>query len=94
MTLNQPDPVEISTRMRPGEWTEKSLEEVITLYRAKLMEMGAVAGEIVTEVERDDDGSVSVALSWSRIPARHAAPAGGNPAGRTPAGASPAAEPA
>lgn len=68
MTLYQPEPVEISTRMRPGEWTEAGLEELVTLYRARLMEMGARAAEVVTEVERDDDGSVQVAVSWNKSP--------------------------
>jgi hypothetical protein len=66
MTLYQPEPVEISTRMRPGEWTESSLEELVTSYRAKLMEMGAGPADVITEVERDDDGSVSVAVSWNK----------------------------
>jgi hypothetical protein len=72
MTLYQPEPVEISTRMRPGEWTETSLEEVVTLYRARLMEMGAGATEVVTEVERDDDGSVQVDVSWIKSPSADA----------------------
>ncbi|MEV7135126.1 hypothetical protein AB0N24_19840 [Arthrobacter sp. NPDC093128] len=66
MTLYQPEPVEISTRMRPGEWTESSLEELVTSYRAKLMKMGAGPTDVITEVERDDDGSVSVAVSWNK----------------------------
>ncbi|MBT2535517.1 hypothetical protein [Arthrobacter sp. ISL-69] len=66
MTLYQPEPVEISTRMRPGEWTESSLEELVTSYRAKLMGMGAGPADVITEVERDDDGSVSVAVSWNK----------------------------
>ncbi|MDQ0632536.1 hypothetical protein QFZ40_000445 [Arthrobacter pascens] len=66
MTLYQPEPVEISTRMRPGEWTEASLEELITTYRAKILAMGATVYEVVTEVERNDDGSVEVAVSWAK----------------------------
>ena len=65
MTLYQPEPVEISTRMRPGEWTESSLEELVTTYRAKILAMGAGVSEVVTEVERNDDGSVKVAVSWA-----------------------------
>lgn len=65
MTLYQPEPVEISTRMRPGEWTESSLEELLTTYRAKILAMGAGVSEVVTEVERNDDGSVKVAVSWA-----------------------------
>lgn len=66
MTLYQPEPVEISTRMRPGEWTESSLEELVTTYRAKILAMGASASEVVTDVERNDDGSVEVAVSWAK----------------------------
>jgi hypothetical protein len=66
MTLYQPEPVEISTRMRPGEWTESSLEELVTSYRAKLMGMGARVPDIVTEVDRNDDGSVRVSVSWRK----------------------------
>ena len=60
MTLYQPEPVEISTRMRPGEWTESSLEELVTTYRARILAMGAAVSEVVTEVLRNDDGSVAV----------------------------------
>ena len=66
MTLYQPEPVEISTRMRPGEWTESSLEELVTTYRAKLMGMGAGVADIITEVDRNDDGSVRVSVSWRK----------------------------
>lgn len=66
MTPYQPEPVEISTRMRPGEWTEASLEELVTTYRAKILAMGATVYEVVTEVERNDDGSVEVAVSWAK----------------------------
>jgi hypothetical protein len=65
MTLYQPEPVEISTRMRPGEWTESSLEELVTTYRAKILAMGARVSDVVTDVERNDDGSVKVAVSWA-----------------------------
>ncbi|MCU1520851.1 MAG: hypothetical protein JWN19_1236, partial [Arthrobacter sp.] len=41
MTLYQPEPVEISTRMRPGEWTEDSLSELVANYRQELLGMGA-----------------------------------------------------
>jgi hypothetical protein len=66
MSLYQPEPVEISTRMRPGEWTEASLEELVTTYRAKILAMGAAVSEVVTEVVRNDDGSVAVAVSWNK----------------------------
>jgi hypothetical protein len=65
MTLYQPEPVEISTQMRPGEWTESSLEELVTTYRAKILAMGARVSDVVTDVERNDDGSVKVAVSWA-----------------------------
>lgn len=58
------EPVEISTRMRPGEWTPESLEELVRSYQRKLAEMGAPAHEIETGVETPDDGSASVHVSW------------------------------
>jgi hypothetical protein len=66
MSLYQPEPVEISTRMRPGEWTEASLEELVNNYRQRIVEMGANATDVVTDVERGDDGSVRVAVSWDK----------------------------
>ena len=66
MSLYQPEPVEISTRMRPGEWTEASLEELVNTYRTRIAEMGAPAADIVTDIERNDDGSVKVAVSWAK----------------------------
>lgn len=66
MSLYQPEPVEISTRMRPGEWTEESLEQLVDTYRERITEMGASASDVVTDIERGDDGSVRVAVSWSK----------------------------
>ncbi|ACL41178.1 hypothetical protein Achl_3217 [Pseudarthrobacter chlorophenolicus A6] len=66
MTLYQPEPVEISTRMRPGEWTEASLEELVASYRTRIMDMGASLADVVTDIERNDDGSVKVAVSWAK----------------------------
>lgn len=66
MTLYQPEPVEISTRIRPGEWTEASLEELVSTYRTRIMEMGANMAEVVTDVDRNDDGSVRVAVVWNK----------------------------
>ncbi|RDV12475.1 MULTISPECIES: hypothetical protein [unclassified Arthrobacter] len=66
MSLYQPEPVEISTRMRPGEWTEASLEELVNTYRTRIVEMGASASDVVTDIERNDDGSVRVAVSWDK----------------------------
>lgn len=76
MTLHQPEPVEISTRMRPGEWTESSLEELVTTYRAKLMGMGASVADIVTAVDRNDDGSVRVFVAWRKDDAANEAATG------------------
>jgi hypothetical protein len=66
MSLYQPEPVEISTRMRPGEWTEASLEKLVNSYRTRIVEMGASASDVVTDIERNDDGSVRVAVSWDK----------------------------
>ncbi len=64
MSLYQPEPVEISTRMRPGEWTEQSLERLVASYREELLNMGASASEIDVAIDRDDGGGVSVVASW------------------------------
>jgi hypothetical protein len=66
MSLYQPEPVEISTRMRPGEWTEASLEELVNSYRQRIVEMGASVTDVVTDIDRNDDGSVRVAVSWDK----------------------------
>lgn len=58
------EPVEISTRMRPGEWTADSLEELVRSYQQKLAEMGAPEQEIETVVDTPADGSASVNVSW------------------------------
>jgi hypothetical protein len=64
MALYQPEPVEISTRMRPGEWTHASLAELVAGYRERILAMGATASEVVEEIEKYDDGSVAVNVSW------------------------------
>lgn len=58
------EPVEISTRMRPGEWTQESLTELVGSYQQKLREMGAPDDEIGTSVETPEDGSANVKVSW------------------------------
>ena len=64
MSLYQPEPVEISTRMRPGEWTEDSLSTLVATYRQELMSMGAAPGEINIVTDRDENGGVSVVATW------------------------------
>ena len=71
MTLYQPEPVEISTRMRPGEWTEESLEMLVASYREQLSRMGAAASEIDVVIDRDDGGGVSVVASWLKPDVAH-----------------------
>ena len=66
MSLYQPEPVEISTRMRPGEWTEESLAELVSTYKRRVEEMGAPMAEVATDIERNDDGSVTVVVSWTK----------------------------
>ena len=68
MSLYQPEPVEISTRIRDGEWTEESLEALVAGYRAQLLEMGAAASEIEIVSEKDDHGGVSVVATWIKSP--------------------------
>ncbi len=60
------EPVEISTRMRPGEWTKESLQLLVASYQQKVREMGASEEQIVTAVQTPDDGSAEVHVSWAR----------------------------
>lgn len=60
------EPVEISTRMRPGEWTEESLLEHIENYKQQIRDMGAKEPQIITEVERTDEGAAKVVVRWDR----------------------------
>ncbi|MFJ4210247.1 hypothetical protein ACIPY2_17475 [Paenarthrobacter sp. NPDC089675] len=60
------EPVEISTRMRPGEWTEESLAAHIEEYKQQIRGMGAAESEIVTEVERTEQGAAKVVVRWDR----------------------------
>jgi hypothetical protein len=66
MTQHQPEPVEISTRMRPGEWTEASLSELVATYTRELLGMGARPGEIDIVADRDEGGGVSVVATWKK----------------------------
>lgn len=59
-------PVEVSTRMRPGEWTTESLHDLVGSYQQKIRAMGAPEQEIVTSVQTPDDGSAHVHVSWAR----------------------------
>ncbi|WP_427131561.1 hypothetical protein [Pseudarthrobacter sp. S9] len=68
MTLYQPEPVEISTRMRPGEWTEESLSALVVSYWDKLLRMGAAVSAIEVVTERDEGGGVSVVVTWIKAP--------------------------
>lgn len=60
------EPVEISTRMRPGEWSEESLEALAASYQKKIREMGASQADVVTHIDRDDDGGVSLKVIWNK----------------------------
>lgn len=66
MLENQGEPVEISTRMRPGEWSAESLSGLVSSYPHKLLKMGAPENEIATDIQQPDDGSASVRVSWNR----------------------------
>jgi hypothetical protein len=50
--------------MRPGEWTEESLNALVLSYRDKLLAMGAPASDIHIETERDERGGVYVVAAW------------------------------
>ncbi|WP_343317582.1 hypothetical protein AAFM46_09855 [Arthrobacter sp. TMP15] len=60
------EPVEISTRMQEGEWTEESLSQLVGAYEEKLIEMGAPRNEIETSVQQLDNGAVDVHVGWLR----------------------------
>lgn len=64
MVENAKEPVEISTRMRPGEWTPESLKLLVGSHQQKLHAMGAPEQEVVTSVETPEDGSALVHVSW------------------------------
>ncbi|QOT23918.1 hypothetical protein HMI60_17220 [Paenarthrobacter sp. YJN-D] len=64
--LPREEPVEISTRMRPGEWTEESLQAHIEDYRRRIREMGAKESQIITNVARTEAGAARVVVSWDR----------------------------
>lgn len=66
MNASNNQPVEISTKMQEGEWTEESLQALVGSYQQKLREMGAPEDQIQTAVETLDDGSVNVRVSWQR----------------------------
>ena len=84
MTAENAEPVEISTRFRPGEWTEARLTALTASYQEKIVAMGAASEDIATSIDRGMDGSVAVSVSWDpgaqdSVPAGDAA---GSPAGR------------
>jgi len=60
------DDVEISTRLRPGEWSEESLAELVKDYQQKIAEMGAKVSEIKTHVEHTEAGGVKVRVMWDK----------------------------
>lgn len=64
MTESTDQPVEISTRMRPGEWTPESLDQLVASYQQKIRDMGAPPEAIETSVETPADGSAHVNVSW------------------------------
>ncbi|MBB6402866.1 hypothetical protein [Arthrobacter sp. AZCC_0090] len=64
MAAENMEPVEISTRFRPGEWTEASLAALTASYREKIRAMGAAPEDIVTHIDRGTNGSVAVSVSW------------------------------
>jgi hypothetical protein len=68
VSLYQPEPVEISARIRPGEWTEDSLEGLVASYREELLRLGAPISAISVTTERDDRGGVSVVATWTKDP--------------------------
>lgn len=74
MAEDNMEPVEISTRFRPGEWTEASLAALTASYREKIMAMGAAPEELVTRIDRGTNGSLAVSVSWDPGAGHAAAP--------------------
>ena len=66
MNASNNQPVEVSTKMQEGEWTDESLKVLVGSYQQKLREMGAPEEQIQTAVETLDDGSVNIRVSWQR----------------------------
>lgn len=64
MTENHNERVEISTRMRPGEWSPESLVVLVRSYQEKIYAMGASEGQVMTSIKTPDDGSALVHVSW------------------------------
>ncbi len=62
-TRYQPARVEISTRVHPGA-TEECLLGLVASSRGELLRMGAAAAEIEVVTDRDEDGAVSVMVTW------------------------------
>ena len=58
--------VEISTRLRPGEWTEESLAVLVKEYEHKIAEMGAKPADIKTHIEHTETGGVKVRVVWDK----------------------------
>lgn len=66
MTNLESEPVEISTVLSPGDWTEETLPQMVQSYRDRLIEMGAGADNLATSIDRGDNGSIKVSVSWDR----------------------------
>lgn len=60
------DQVEVSTRLRPGEWTEESLATLVADYQQDIAAMGALPEHILTHVERLENGAVNVKVAWDK----------------------------
>lgn len=60
------EPVEVSTHISPEDWTEATLGGLVGSYQDRVRAMGAPPEDVVTQVERLGDGSVSVRVSWDR----------------------------
>ncbi|WP_211320917.1 hypothetical protein [Arthrobacter livingstonensis] len=66
MTDLESEPVEISTVIGPGDWTEETLPQIVQSYRDRLIEMGAGQDSIITSIDRADNGSIKVSVNWDR----------------------------
>lgn len=62
----QNQPVEISNRLNPGEWTPQSLDELLDKYRRDFADMGAQPHEVTTEAVPTEGGGMDVKAVWNR----------------------------
>ncbi|WP_207345355.1 hypothetical protein [Arthrobacter sp. E3] len=66
MTDSSSKPVEISVHFGPDEWNETGLAALVASYQDMIQAMGAPMKDTVTHVDKQEDGSVRIRVSWDR----------------------------